>query len=210
MAQAEEKLLQPMGFTEMYEWYRIPKDRFGRFVQFSKRNPDKVEPLHDKDAVLCGVSSICSVIESDNPSHWKYAYLCNEVGDNLMKEEVLAVGIKVYDQHKEMSYITTRPWSHYIKVQSEAYDPERKYTKRTSRNEWTRVTLLGKAIVIASADVKPGEYCMPYTGDDMTLAGSAVPWDGESRARFYVLDRMSDKTVVIVMDAINMRVVDKQ
>lgn len=207
---ADNKIIQPIGYTEMYEWNRIPKNKFGRFVQFSKRNPDKIELLHDKSGVLAGVSSICGVIESDNPNQWKYAYLCNEVGDTLMQEETLAVGIKVYDQHKEMSYITTRPWKHYVKIPSETYKPDQKYAKRTSRNEWTRVTLLGKAIVVASDDVNPGSFCMPYTGDDMQLAGTAVPWDGESSARFYVLDRVSSTTVTIVMNSINMRVFDKK
>lgn len=206
---ANNKLIQPVGYTEMYEWVRAPQERFGRFVQFSQRYPEKIELYHNGSAILAGVSSICSVIESDNPSQWKYAYMCTENGDTLMQDETLAVGIKCYDQHNEMSYISTRPWRHYVKVPSKEYDVNRKYVPRTSRNEWVRVTLLGKAIVRDNGECEPGEYCMPYVGDDMQLAGTAVKWDGKSDCKFYVLERMSDNTIIIVVNTINIPVNDK-
>ena len=203
------KLIQPFGYTEMYEWVRAPKARFAKFVQFSKRYPDHIELCKDKDAVLAGVSTICSTIESDNPQQWRYAYMCTETGDIFMKEETLAVGIKCYDQHNEFSYISTRPWKHYVKVPSKDYDPKRKYVARTARNEWVRVTLLGKAIVEDGGQCSPGEYCMPYTGDDMEKAGTAVKWDGKSKARFYVMERVSDNTCMIVMHDTNMRLMEQ-
>ena len=59
-----EKLIQPFGYTEMYEWTKTPTNqRFGLFVQFSKRYPDRIEPCHSEDGVLAGVSSICSAVE---------------------------------------------------------------------------------------------------------------------------------------------------
>lgn len=200
------KLIQPVGYAEMYEWVKVPHDRFARFVQFSKRYPDLIEPYHDASAVLAGVSTICALEESDDPKQWKYAYMCTNTGDTLMREETLAVGIKCYDQHNEFSYISTRPWKHYVKVPADDYDPKRQYVPRTSRNEWVRVSLLGKTIVMDDGTLKPGTFCMPYTGDDMQKAGSAIEWDGKSPAKFYVLDRMSDNTVIIVLNTTNIRV----
>ena len=199
-----EKLIQPFGYTEMYEWARTPSDRrFGLFVQFNKRYPNMIEPCHSGDGVLAGVSSICSVIESDNPQQWKYAYMCNSVGDVFMKEETLAIGVKCYDQHNELSYISTRPWKHYVKVPNKYLDKEKKYVQRTSRNEWVRVTLLGKALVEDDGSLVPGEFCMPYIGDDIQKAGTAVKWDGKSNHKFYILERMTDNTVLIVINTLN-------
>ena len=197
---ASEKLIQPFGYTEMYEWVKTPEQRFGLFVQFSKRYPNQIEKYHDEHGVLAGVSTICSVIESDNPQQWKYAYMCNSVGDVYLKEETLAVGVKCYDQHNELSYISTRPWKHYVKVPNKYLDKNLKYVPRTGRNEWTRVTLLGKALVFDDGSLSAGEYCMPYTGKDMSKAGTAVKWDGVSKNKFYVLERMTDNTVMIVIN----------
>lgn len=197
-----DKLIQPFGYTEMYEWYQTPVERkFGLFVQFNKRYPNKIEPYHTEGAQLAGVSSICSVIESDNPKQWKYAYMCNAVGDVYMKEETLAVGIKQYDQHKELAYISTKPWKHYIKVPNKYYDSTKKYVERINRNEWVRVTLLGKALVEDDGTLKPGGYCMPYVGNDKLKAGTAVQWDGKSAIKFYVLERMTDSSVMIVTNS---------
>ena len=199
-----EKLIQPFGYTEMYEWTKTPANqRFGLFVQFSKRYPDRIELCHSKDGVLAGVSSICSAVESDNPQQWKYAYMCNSVGDVFMKEETLAVGVKCYDQHNELSYISTRPWKHYVKVPNKYLDTTKKYVPRTARNEWVRVVLLGKALVVDDGTLSPGEYCMPYIGDDMQKAGTAVKWDGKSSHKFYVMERMTDSTVMIVINTLS-------
>lgn len=194
----EGQYIQPFGYTEMYEWVRAPIKRFGLFVQFSKRYPNRIEPYHDSNAILAGVSSICAVTESDNPKQWKYAYMCNNVGDVFVKEETLAVGVKCYDQDKEMSYMSTRPWKHYIKIPNEYLDEKRTYVPRTARSEWVRVTLLGKALVEDDGTIIPGGYCMPYTGDDMEKAGTAVRWDGKSPVKFYVLERMTNNSIMIL------------
>lgn len=202
MADKPEKLIQGFGYTEMYEWVRTPVDkRFGLFVQFSKRYPEKIEPFHDADAALAGVSTICSAIESDNPPQWKFAYMCNAVGDVFMREETLAVGVKCYDSQKELSYISTRPWKHYVKVPNKYLDTTKQYVPRTMRQEWVRVALLGKTLVTDDGSLNAGEYCMPYAGKDMQKAGTAVKWDGESSMKFYVLQRMTPTTVMIVVNS---------
>ena len=110
-----ENLIQKFGYTEMYEWSNASNKKLGLFVQFDKRNPNKIQP-YTGDGVLVGVSTVCSTIESDNPENWRFAYMANEVGDLYLKKETLAVGIKEYDQNEEMSFIRTKPWSHYVKI----------------------------------------------------------------------------------------------
>ena len=196
-----ENLIQPFGYTEMYEWVKTPSDeRFGLFVQFSKRYPNMIEPYHAEDAVLAGVSSICSVIDSDNPEVWKYAYLCNEYGDPYLKKEKLAVGQKVYDQVLEFNYIQTRPWEHYIPIENKFFNKELKYIPRTSRVEWSRVTLMGKAIVKDNGNCIPGQYCSPYTGKLKKNFGMAVPTsESTAEEKYYVLDRISKNTILILV-----------
>ena len=200
-----DKMVQPFGYTEMYEWVRVPKEKFGMFVQFSKRYPNRIEPFHDsKDGILCGVSSICSVIESDNPKQWKYAYMCNSVGDVYVQKETLAVGIKVYDQEKEMSYITTKPWSHHVQIPNPHFVKDRKYLPRTSRSEWVRVTFLGKAIVKDDGSCVAGQFCTPSDNGLATTATST------SKYKFYVLERLTKESVMIQLSPISTLVDDKK
>lgn len=197
----DENLIQPFGFSEMYEWVRIPKQKLGLFVQFSKRYPDMIEPYHDKDGVLVGVSTICSMIDSDDPDEWKYAYACNNVGDIYLKKERLAVGIKQYDQENELSYISTRPYEHFKKIQNPKYNKDLEYAKRSQRHEWIRVNMLGKVIVIDNGECKPGQFCEPYTGDDMNLMGTAIPYTGNGHG-FYVLQRVSENSILIINNSL--------
>lgn len=199
-------IIQPFGFSEMYEWVKIPKQKLGLFVQFSKRYPNMIEPFHDYDGVLAGISTINSVIDSDDPDEWRYAYLCNEVGDHYMKKERLAVGVKQYDQNLEMSYIATMPYEHFKKMENEKYDKTLKYVKRSTRNEWVRVNMIGKAIVIDNGKCKPGEYCRPYIGVDPSLFGTAVPYDENdeelNRHGMYVLERFSENSIIILNNSL--------
>ena len=76
-----EQFVRQIGYTEMFEWQTIPESAYGLFVQFSKEEPEKVEPYHDKDGVLVGVSSVSARCISDDPEQWDKAYLYNELGD---------------------------------------------------------------------------------------------------------------------------------
>lgn len=196
-----KRFIQPFGFSEMYEWAKIPEQKLGLFVQFNKRYPNMVEPYHSKDGVLVGISTICSLIESDDPSEWHGAYLYNDVGDAFIQKQKLAVGVKQYDQNIELSYITTRPYEHYIKVENEKYDKRQKYIKRSGRAEWVRVNMLGKAIVIDNGTCTPGNYCMPYAGDDASLFGTAVPYSDGSIG-LYVLERVSKTSILVLNNSI--------
>ena len=195
-----DELIQGFRFIEMYEWEQVPDPQFklGRFVTFSKTKPNKIVAAQDTDEYIVGVTTVNSVLESDNPDEWKYKNLCNEYGDMYLRKEKLAVGQKVYDQLLEMNYIKTSPWEHYIPIPNKYYDDSKKYVKRTNRAEWVRVNLLGKAIVEDNGECKPGEYCTIYTGKIKNLRGTVIPAQEDSKHKYYVLERLSDKTILIL------------
>ena len=196
----KELVFHKFGYTEMYEWAGTPPaNKFGRFVQFSRRHPEQIEPTHDGITNVVGVSSICYSAESDNPEQWHNTYLGNEVGDIYVKEETLAVGVKQYDQDLEMSYIQTKPWKHHVRVENPEYNKKKAYVARSARREWVRVTLIGKAIVYDGGMCTPGEWCVPYDGIDMEKAGYAVPQKEKTEGAFYVIGRVSPTTVKILV-----------
>ena len=198
-----ENLIQKFGYTEMYEWSNASNKKLGLFVQFDKRNPNKIQP-YTGDGVLVGVSTVCSVVESDNPDNWRFAYMANEVGDLYLKKETLAVGIKEYDQNEEMPFIRTQPWSHYVKINTDQFDTKQKYVKRTDRSEWVRVNMLGKVIVRDDGQCIPGEFCEPIVGTmDREFIGIAKPAEKESKQpKFYVLERVSSHSILILNNAL--------
>lgn len=191
--------IQPIGFSEMYEWSNIPENKVGRFVTFSKTEPNKIELFgKNEDDICLGVTTVNSIIDSNNFHHWHNKFRKNEFGDYYLEKERLAVGSKVYDENLELSFIRTYPWEHFIQVLTPEFDESKQYILRCNRNEWIRVNLLGKCIVTDNGSCTPGTYCTPYVGNDETLAGTAVPVTETSKHKFYVLERISDTTIAIL------------
>ena len=196
-----EKLVNKFGISEMYEWNIYPgnENKFGRFVQFNKINTDKINLAYDKDSDIIGVSTVNYTVVSDNPDDWHLRYLTNEFGDTFMQKERLAVGNKVYDQVEEFSYIRTFPFEQYIPIQNEKYNRNLQYSKRTNRNEWVAVTMIGKVIVVDNGKCKPGEYCVPQFSEITEKAGVAVPGNKDDKNSYYVLNRVSPNTIMILI-----------
>lgn len=197
----EEIKIQQFGFSEMYEWYDLPSQelRFAKFVTFSKADPTKIE-LYGKSADdnILGITTINSIIDSDDPDEWKYRYMITDVGDILLQKEKLAVGTKQYDENLELAYIRTYPWEHLIKVQNTIFDDSKEYIKRTNREEWIRVNLLGKCIVRDNGKCVPGNYCTPYVGKIKDQYGFAVPATETDTNKYYVMGRISNNAILIV------------
>lgn len=199
----DNEYINPVGYSEMYEWAEIPAESpYGLFVTFSDEYPDKIEPVRSgSDERILGVTTIQTTITSDDPNNWKYAYMCNEVGDKFLKNDKIAIGVKEYDQVEEFSYIHTRPYNHYVQVPSQYYDPKQEYVKRSNRKEWVRVNLVGKVIVRDNGKCKPGEYCQPNaTGKSKKQRGYAVPANMKVYGwKFYVTQRITENTIEICM-----------
>jgi len=198
-----DNYINPVGYSEMYEWSEIPAESpYGLFVTFDQHDPAKIIPVKSASSEqIIGVTTIQTTQVSDDPNNWKYAYLCNEVGDKFLKNDKIAIGVKEYDQIEEFSYIHTRPYNHFVQVPSKHYNPSQEYVKRTNRKEWVRVNLLGKVIVRDNGGCKPGEYCQPNTtGKSKKMRGYAVPADMEVLGwKFYVTQRITENTIEIVM-----------
>lgn len=197
----ENDFVQKFGYSEMYEWAELPprQMRLGRFVTFAADKPDKIVPVSKTSDVVFGVTTVNSAVDSDDPTEWKYKNICNEYGDMYLQKERLAVGTKVYDQVNEINFIRTYPWEHFIPVQNKYFDEKKQYVKRTNREEWIRVNLLGKVVVFDDGTCKPGEWCVPYAGKMKELQGSAIPAPEKTKQqKFYVLGRVSEKTILIL------------
>lgn len=195
-----DDLIQKFGYSEMYEWNEVPDNstRLGRFVTFSKDNSVKISKAHRDNDYIIGVTTVNATMDSDNPDEWKYKNMCNQYGDLYLRKEKLAVGEKVYDQLNEINYIRTRPWEHFITIDNQYYNKDLKYVKRTNRGEWTRVNILGKCIVFDDGKCNPGEWCTFYKGKIKENYGSAIPATNEDTQKWYVLERLSDTTILIL------------
>lgn len=195
-----EDLIQKFGFSEMYEWVETPDSsmRLGRFVQFDETKANKIVLAGTNNNPVVGVTTVNSAIDSDDPKQWKYAYMCNEYGDLYLRKEKLAVGQKIYDQYLEMNYIKTQPWEHFIPIPNQHWRQGQNYTKRSVRQEWAKVNMLGKVIVKDDGKCIPGKYCMPYQGKLKQLFGTAVEATEDATTKYYVLERISENTILIL------------
>lgn len=193
----DPKFINSVGYSEMYEWLEIPlKNQLGRFVQFSKEDPEKIEYFNGKGHLL-GITTIQSTITSDDPNEWKYAYMCSEVGDRFLKKEHIAVGTKQYDQHLELAYIKTSPYEYLNTVTSNHYNKDLKYVKRSNRSEWIRVNLLGKVIIEDDGSCNGGDFCQPLVSKYNIENGKATKYKS-GKYRYYVLRRITDNTIEIL------------
>lgn len=193
--------IQSFGYSEMYEWEDIPEgiNLFGKFVQFDSNYPDKIRLYNGKSDYIVGITTTNSTTTSDNPEEWHNKYLGNEYGDLYLRKERLAVGTKVYDQINEISYIQTRPWEHHVLIENPETNDKLKYIPRTSRREWIRVNLLGKVIVEDNGKCVPGQFCKPNVSKFVKEQGIAIPsLSSKDKHRYYVIQRISDKTILIL------------
>lgn len=194
-----DDLILRFGYSELYEWAVTPENtsRIGKFVQFDEHEPNKIRLCKDKKNII-GVTTINTVVDSDNPEHWHAKNLFNEYGDIYLQKERLAIGQKVYDQQEEFAFIKTQPYEQLIPITNPDYDDNKKYVKRTNREEWVRVNLMGKVIVEDDGTCVPGEYCTPYVGKMKQKQGTVTHCDAKEKIKYYVIQRVSDKTVIIL------------
>lgn len=193
-----QQIVQPFGYAEMFEWSEIPvlTGKLGKFVAFDPNYPEKIKLL--EKGVPIGVTTVNAVTTSDDPQEWHAKNMVNEYGDTYMRKEKLAVGIKEYDDTKEMAFIKTQPWIHMIPIQNPQYSDVVQYIPRTLRKEWQRITILGKAIVEDNGECVIGGWCKPYRGKLTQKQGTAIPADDTDNNKYYVMDRLSEKTILIL------------
>ena len=189
-----DKLMNKFGYSEMYEWSELFEFNivpYGRFVSFDNNEPGKIKLANNDDNII-GVTTINSVITSDDPNEWQGKYLCNEYGDCFLQKKDKAAAVNAYDDINEMPYIATYKDSEVVPVVNDTFDKSRIYKKRSERPEWVRVNLLGKCIVVDDGNCKPGGYCTVSKE-----GGIAVPCDDIEPKKYYVIDRLTDNTIMI-------------
>ena len=74
---------------------------------------------------------------------------------------------------------------------NESYDKQLTYKNRSDRNEWVRVNLIGKCIVEDNGGCKSCQWCT------VGKNGIAIPCNDFSQNKYYVIDRISDNTIMI-------------
>ena len=191
-------LSNKFGFTEMYEWETPPERAInGRFVEFSSSTPAKIVLAKNDTSNIIGVTTVCTVCTSDNPDHWQGKNIANEFGDVYVKKKTVVEGHKQYDDKEEMNYIHTSTRMKYVPIIHPMFDEDKKYIMRSNRVEWANICLLGKCIVQDDGTCEPGQYCMLNTNAE--IEGTATVADETAKQRWYVISRISDKTIMILM-----------
>lgn len=194
----QEQQIQPFGYAEMFEWKSIPdnlrNNGTGIFVQFSKSEPDKIEPYHGGTLLGITTSNFCAL--SDNPFEWPGRYKTTETGAYDKEKKYIAVGNKVYEQQNEINIVRTFPYKVYKKQETDVYDEAKgDYIQRINRIEWVPVCLFGKALVYDDGTCEVGKYCLPKESYDFNTAGYAT----KSEHGFYVLKRVSDNVILVLL-----------
>ena len=189
-----DKLMNKFGYSEMYEWselFDFTIVPYGRFVTFDENEPGKIKLAKNYENII-GVTTINTVITSDDPDEWQGKYICNEFGDCFLQEKEKAAAVNAYDDINEMPYIATYKNTDIVPVINDSFDESKQYRKRSDRPEWIRVNILGKCIVVDDGNCQPGKYCT--VGED----GIAVPskYNNEEH-RYYVIDRLTETTIMI-------------
>jgi len=195
-----DKLMNKFGYSEMYEWSELFKFDivpFGRFVTFDRNSNGKIRLAHPADYII-GVTTINSTITSDDPEEWQGKYICNEFGDCLLQEKEKATAINAYDDIEEIPYIATIKDTEVIPVINDCFNKNLEYKKRSERQEWIRVNLLGKCIVVDNGECQPGKFCtIDNNGtakpSDPMILSHGMPYVNN----WYVLDRLTENTIMI-------------
>ena len=188
----DKNIINKFGYAEMYEWepnspYISDSNMYiGRFVTFSKNNPDKIILANNNDFIL-GVTTVNFTEVSDNPDEWKFKYMMDEFGDVYVKSKIKYYGKKEYDDINEFYYINILQNKEPERVINQQYDKNIKYNNRLNRKEWTSINILGKCIVEDNGECVPGNFCS--CGNN----GIAIP--GKD---YYILSRISKNTIMIL------------
>jgi len=192
-----DKLMNKFGYSEMYEWSELFKFDivpYGRFVTFDENESGKIK-LANKGDYPIGVTTINAAITSDDPEEWQGKYLCNEYGDVFLQEKDKVVAVNNYDDINEMPYIATFKDTTIVPVINEYFDESKDYKKRSDRQEWIRVNLLGKCIVVDDGTCQSGQLCT--VGENGIAIPSETLNNWPSVDKFYVIDRLTENTIMI-------------
>lgn len=153
-------------YAEYEEWLDgnpNDEDRIGHFVTYEG---DKIRFTNATDDYILGVvSATPSIIGDSDISHWRKKYEQDIFWRPVLDEE-------------------GKP------VISNEYDPEKKYTPRSKRKEWSPVGTHGKLIVIDDGTCVVNGYCKPTDGGIGTKSETM-------QGAYRVIERLDDTHIRI-------------
>lgn len=193
----------PIGFSELHEWLANPSGwnhSKNIFVQFSKIEPDKIEP-YDGDGVYAGIAGYHGSNIASSLPDWGGRYKMGDTLEYVPKTYYFSVGNKEYDQLEELPYIRTFPYKALKKAETGEFKENVQWIPREARQEWIPVNYSGKTVLEDNGKCVPGEFASPYKGGDYSMAGTAVPSDSEeaeTSIKVYVMKRLSDHTILVL------------
>lgn len=192
----------PIGFSELHEWLTNPAGwayNKNIFVQFSKIEPDKIEPF-DGDGQYVGIAGLLGSTVAGSMPDWPGRYKMSDTLEYIPKEYYFSVGNKEYDQLEELPFIHTFGYRAIKKEETGEFKENLLYAPREVRAEWIPVNYLGKTVLEDNGKCVPGEFASPYVGEDYSRAGTAVPSTSENAykdIKVYVLKRLSDHSILV-------------
>ena len=172
-------------YAEFFEWKDgnpEAEDRVGYIVSL---DGDKLILANEGDYILGVVSGTATVL-GDNPEwNWAKRWITDDFG-RIQYEDVV-----VHHEAEERNGETIPAWDETIKapVVNPDYNPDKEYTKRADRPEWSTVGMMGKLYVRDDGTCQVNGFAKPING--VATASTS----GTMR----VIERVSDNVIRVVI-----------
>lgn len=171
-------------YAEMFEWKDSNKkkeDRRGRFVTL---DGNKIRLAKSSDDYILGiVSGTATVIGDTYEEEWSGQYEKDIYGATKLEE--------VVEELKDENGNVTMTSKYLSRVLSKDYNPEKTYTPRSQRPEWSAVGLIGKLVCDDDGTASPDDYV--YPGD------KGIATKSQERTKFRVLERLDDSHIKVMI-----------
>lgn len=178
-------------YAEYLEWADgnpDNEDRRGYFVTFDEEKPNMIRKAKESDVYILGVVSGNPCIIGNSDECWLGKNLFDEFNTPIY--EVVEEEIEYEDP--ETHEITKKTVEVRQQKINPDYDPDKQYTHRSERPEWSAVGFIGVLPVIDNGACQVGGYCT--WGKD----GIATPTE-PSRFNYRVIERVNENVVKVVI-----------
>lgn len=173
-------------YAEYFEWLdgnAGNEDRRGYFVTM---DGDKIKKANAGDYILGIVSGNPSVI-GNSDEEWMGRLVLDEFGSPVMKEIEITRKVPTNIEQEEMEF--DEVVEHLIVPEENTkYDPEREYTHRADRPEWSAIGMLGVLSVRDDGTCEVNGYCKCSENGIATKAEEG----------YRVIKRVNDNIVKVV------------
>lgn len=163
------------------------EDRRGYFVTFDEEKPTMIRKANTGEYIL-GIVSGNPCIIGNSDEAWLGKYLMDEFGSMIYED--IEVDETYFDE-ETCEEKTRKVQTTFYKINPD-FDPEKGYTQRAERKEWSAVGWIGVLSVRDDGTCIAGGYC--------TVAEGGIATASERGTDTYrVLERVTDKIVKVAM-----------